>query len=99
IGSERVTGIKSESLSAFIGISKRRELRAEVANTDKKAMSAHRSCVGEHFLSTETDILDKAIYFDTSSWNALARHPDRARVIDLIQLGKRPVLASVVSVA
>jgi len=38
------------------------------------------------------------IYFDTSSWNDLADHPDAENLIQLIQRSKQRVLASVISV-
>ncbi len=40
-----------------------------------------------------------AIYFDTSSWNMLAKRSDRELLINLIRSGNRAVLASVVSLA
>ncbi len=48
---------------------------------------------------TCSDIPDGTVYFDTSSWNALAKRPDRGVLINLIRSGNRPVLASVVSLA
>jgi hypothetical protein len=38
------------------------------------------------------------VYFDTSSWNYLVKHPDREELINLIQQRKQLVLASVISV-
>jgi hypothetical protein len=49
--------------------------------------------------ATCRDIPRGTVYFDTSSWNALAKRPDRRVLINLIQSENRLVLASVVSLA